>query len=114
MLSTKHAIEMLFEGSNNLGDAPITKKIPNIFGHSESDMITVKTKNVMPSSPSAMWDYGEAFYGELDWDDIIGFGHHWRRRFCWVATYNGSGAHLVDCDVKEEGVFNRDTIDKKK
>jgi hypothetical protein len=110
----RQSIEMAIEGGSQLGGNPIIGKIPNIFGHANSDAIPVNAKSLISLGGAPMYDSGEFFYGELDWDDIIGFGHHWTRKFCFlVVVRDRGGESIADCGVKQERVYARDDSQKK-
>jgi hypothetical protein len=108
----RQSIEISMDQGDQLGSIPITGKVPNIFGHAESDAILVEAGNRIPSG-SIAYDFGEYFYGEVDWDDIIGFGHRWRRKFCLLVLFGKNGESIADCGVKQEGLYARDDSQKK-
>jgi hypothetical protein len=96
-----------------LGSDPITGKLPNILGHAESDAIPINAKTLITLGGGLQYDNGEFFYGELDWDDVIGFGHQWRRKFCFLVVFGMKGESITECDVKQEGVYARDDGQKR-
>lgn len=107
--ATRQIIERsIGNGGNQLGPSPVIRRLPDILGYGESDSLEVNLGNVIPPAPSK-YDAGEFFYGELDWDDSVGFGHRWRRTLCFMAGIrNNDTATIADCGVNEEGVRIRD------
>jgi len=100
-------IEEAVQRGETLGVKPFKGRIPDLIGHGDSEPVQI-TSDSVTSLTLPMRDIGEYFYGELDWDDAIGFKHGWRRVFCIKLGYQGMGYALRDCDIAEEGVHERD------
>ncbi|HEY4380475.1 MAG TPA: hypothetical protein VGN01_09030 [Acidobacteriaceae bacterium] len=101
-------IEAQIAKGEQLGKDPMRDSIPEILGHDKSEPIRISTDNiVLAAYMTRLEDDGEYFFGQLDYDDLIGFGHKWQNTFCIMVGTSNRVEILDKCHIKQETIHLR-------